>query len=76
MNSPQSDHELWQQLHDAGIVTGEMPPVVDIEITPWYVRVLQAFTGQFAAVFLLLFVFSLFKDFIKQEEVAFVLGLY
>lgn len=73
MSNPQSD--LWQQLHDAGIVTGEMPNTVDIEVTPWYVRVLQGFTGQFAAVFLLLFVFSLFKDFIKQEEVAFVLGL-
>lgn len=75
MNNSQSDHELWQQLHDTGIVTGEMPNTVDIEVTPWYVRVLQGFTGQFAAIFLLLFVFSVFKDFVKQEEVAFVLGL-
>ena len=75
MSNPQSDSQLWQKLHDVGIVTGEMPNVVEIEVTPWYVRVLQGFTGQFAAVFLLLFVFSLFKDFIKQEEVAFVLGL-
>ena len=44
MSNPQSD--LWQQLHDAGIVTGEMPNTVDIEVTPWYVRVLQGFTGQ------------------------------
>ena len=73
MNNPQSD--LWQQLQDSGIVTGEMPNTVDMEVTPWYVRVLQGFTGQFAAVFLLLFVLSLFKDFVKQEEVAFVLGL-
>lgn len=75
MSNHQSDHELWQQLYDAGIVTGEMPHTVDIEVTPWYLRVLQGFTGQFAAVFLLLFVFSLFRDFVKQEEVAFVLGL-
>ena len=35
MSNPQSD--LWQQLHDAGIVTGEMPNTVDIEVTPWYI---------------------------------------
>jgi len=67
--------ELWQRLQQAGIVTGDMPPLVAVEVTPWYVRLLQGFTGQFAAVFLLLFVFSVFKDVIKQEEVALVLGL-
>ena len=65
--------ELWRRLQQAGIVTGEMPPLVAVEVTPWYVRLLQGFTGQFAAVFLLLFVFSVFKDLIKQEEVALVL---
>ncbi len=74
MNKQQSPEQLWQTLQQAGVVSGEMPTLADIDVSPWYVRVFQGLTGQFAALFLLMFFFTMFKDLVKQEAVAFVLG--
>lgn len=68
------DLELWQKLQQAGVVTGDMP-ISNIEHNPWYLRVLQGFTGWFAAWFLLGSVFAIFHEVMRQESVALVLGV-
>lgn len=74
MNNKQSPEQLWHTLQQAGVVSGEMPALADIDVSPWYVRVFQGLTGQFAALFLLMFFFTIFKDLVKEQTVAFVLG--
>ncbi len=74
MNKQQSPEQLWQTLQQAGVVQGEMPALADVDVSPWYVRVFQGLTGQFAALFLLMFFFTIFKDLVKEQTVAFVLG--
>ncbi len=65
---------LWHKLQQANVVAGVMPSLQEIDVSPWYLRVLQGFTGWFAALFLLGFFLTLFKDFLRQEPTAFILG--
>lgn len=68
------DLHLWNKLQQAGLVSGQMP-VAQIEHHPWYLRLLQGFSGWFAAWFLLGSVFVIFRDFVQHEQTAFMLGV-
>lgn len=68
------DLVLWQKLQQAGMVTGDMPNT-EIQAQPWYLRVLQGLTGWFAAWFLLGSVFVIFKDLVREQSIAFILGV-
>jgi uncharacterized membrane protein len=65
---------LWDQLHEAGVVSGEMPATSDIE-SPWFVRVLIGFSGWIAALFLFGFVAVGLEFIIDSETASITVGL-
>lgn len=73
MTNP-NDQTLWDKLQQAGLVKGAIPATV-IEHQPWYLRVLQGFTGWMAAWFLLGAFFAIFHNFLRQEATALILGI-
>jgi uncharacterized membrane protein len=65
--------QVWSMLLEAGVTEGESPETTKLE-SPWYVKVLLAFSGWLAAVFLLGF-FGLGLEFVFDNgAAAFVLG--
>lgn len=46
------NNQLWKLLKNQSLVEGELPTIEEIE-SPWYVKVLLAFSGWLAALFLL-----------------------
>ena len=59
---------LWQELTSQGFVTGDLPPVSDIE-SPWYVRLLIGLSGWLAALFMLGFIGTAF-EFVFKNNIA------
>lgn len=66
--------QTWAILQEAGIVQGERPET-SVSGSPWYVKVLLAFSGWLAAVFILGFIAIAFEFILSASSVAFVFGV-
>ncbi|MBK8973532.1 MAG: DUF4401 domain-containing protein [Hahellaceae bacterium] len=65
--------EAWMQLTSAGCVSGDLPePVVS---NPWYVKVMLAFSGWLASLFLFAFFGAAFSSLLDEPSFCLVLGL-
>lgn len=65
--------QLWDTLTQAGVVQGLVPEAGRLE-SPWYVKVLLAFSGWLAALFLLGFIGVGFQFIIKSSAASFFTG--
>jgi len=65
--------QVWTTLLRAGIVKGDEPERAEME-APWFVRVLLAFSGWLAALFLLGFIGMGFEFVFKNNTAAFIIG--
>ncbi len=65
--------QTWETLRRAGLIEGTAPETGKLE-SPWYVKVLLAFSGWLAAVFLLGFIGIGFEFIFKNSTAAFILG--
>ncbi len=65
--------QMWETLQKAGLIEGTAPETGKLE-SPWYVKVLLAFSGWLAAVFLLFFIGIGFEFVFKNHIAAFVIG--
>lgn len=63
-----SIESVWTTLRHAGLVAGDAPPTHAVD-TPWFVKVLLAFSGWLAALFLLGF-FGVALEFLFRSNVA------
>jgi hypothetical protein len=68
-----SSVSVWSELSVAGIVQGEMPSTHEIE-SPWYVKVLLAFSGWLAALFVLGFIWAGYVFIVKSNTASLVTG--
>lgn len=66
-------HKIWTILVQAGFVKGSVPESDTID-SPWYVKVLLAFSGWLAALFLLGFIGVGFQFVIDSSTVSFIIG--
>ncbi|MCX7067097.1 MAG: DUF4401 domain-containing protein [Methylococcales bacterium] len=66
--------QLWQQLQQQGLVTGELPAVSETT-SPWYVRVMLGVAGWIGALFLFGFVAAGFEEIIQSAEASLIVGL-
>lgn len=66
--------QLWQQLQQQGLVTGDMPAASEAT-SPWYVRVMLGVAGWIGALFLLGFVGVGFEWVIKSAEASLIVGI-
>lgn len=64
----QHNQETWEILLRAGVVEGDAPETGKLD-SPWYVKVLLAFSGWLAAIFLLIF-FGLGYEFLHKNSIA------
>lgn len=69
----QQTDPLWAALLKNKIVTGEPPQKTEAE-SPWFVKLLMAFSGWLAALFLLFFIGLGFKFIWKNEVAALMIG--
>jgi len=69
----QADEPVWTSLLEAGLVEGPAPDTTKLE-TPWYVKVLMAFSGWLAALFLLGFVGTGFLFLVESAPASFIMG--
>lgn len=70
--TPQGE-QIWTMLRKVGAVTGTEPVSGRLE-SPWYVKVLLAFSGWLAAIFLLGFIGIGFEIVLRNGVVAFTIG--
>ena len=66
--------QLWQQLQQQGLVTGDMPTLSEAN-SPWYVRVMLGVAGWIGALFLLGFISMALNDVINSSEASIICGL-
>ncbi|MBN2143819.1 MAG: DUF4401 domain-containing protein [Candidatus Aureabacteria bacterium] len=66
--------QTWTLLKENGIVQGE-EPTKKISASPWYVKMLLAFSGWLAAGFILGFIGAAFAFVFEHISVAFILGM-
>lgn len=71
----QSNLQLWQQLDNAGLVSGSMPDNCKVE-SPWYIGALMAFLGFLAALFLLGFIAVGIFSFVEDATTSLILGAF
>jgi len=64
---------LWTTLLQAGLVQGSVPETQELE-SPWFVKVLLAFSGWLAAVFMLGFIGMAFEDIFNSNTACFIIG--
>jgi uncharacterized membrane protein len=69
----QSSQPIWAALQQAGLVQGDAPMTEKLE-SPWFVKVLLAFSGWFASLFLLGFVGVGFEEILRNGVASFVTG--
>jgi len=69
----QKTEELWTILHEAGVVEGDIPQIENPD-SPWYVKVMLAFSGWLAALFLLGFIAIGFEFIIENTVISFFIG--
>ena len=65
--------QMWETLRQAGLIEGTAPETGKVE-SPWYVKVLLAFSGWLATVFLLGFIGTGFEFVFKNSTVAVIFG--
>ncbi|MCW8932292.1 MAG: DUF4401 domain-containing protein [Gammaproteobacteria bacterium] len=65
--------QLWSLLKDANLVKGEIPETPTID-SPWYVKVILAFSGWLAAVFLLGFIAVGLTVIIENSGASIIVG--
>lgn len=65
--------QMWEILLQAGLTEGAAPETGKLE-SPWYVKVLLAFSGWLAALFLLGFIGMGFRFVFKNSAAAFIIG--
>ncbi len=70
--SSQSE-SLWTTLHKSGLVQGAAPEAGELE-SPWYVKVLLAFSGWLAALLLLGFIGMGFQSILRNSTAALFVG--
>lgn len=78
------NNQLWNTLAEAELLTAKSSEAQkDLEIgSPWYVKILLAFSGWLAAIFILGFLFTLFSRFYDNTPlligfgVSFIIGAY
>lgn len=68
-----SKHQLWDTLAQENLVQGEAPETEKLE-SPWYVKTLLAFSGWFAALFLLGFIGVGFAFIMQSSSASIVTG--
>lgn len=66
--------QIWTLLQESGIVLGEQPEK-EVSGSPWYVKVLLAFSGWLAAIFLLGFIGAAFEYVFKNSGIAGLVGV-
>lgn len=64
---------LWNGLHSAGLMKGDLPPEETSE-SPWFIRLMLGVAGWFAALFLLGFFILAFEIF-KSEDASLFIGM-
>ncbi|HEX7955166.1 MAG TPA: DUF4401 domain-containing protein, partial [Burkholderiales bacterium] len=64
---------LWARLRQAGLVEGDVP-VVQAQITPWYIRAMLGIAGWIGAMFLLGFVGAAFAVVMKSAASSLIVG--
>lgn len=69
----QSAEEIWMALRAAGLVQGTGPELETSE-TPWFVKVLLAFSGWFAALFLLGFLAIGLASLVESSTASMITG--
>jgi len=72
-DSSQTD-SLWNKLANAELIDGE-PPVNNEVDSPWFVKILIAFSGWLAACFLLIFLGLVFSALFDSPLATFVAGV-
>lgn len=65
---------LWQKLHNAGLVQGEMP-AKNTEQSPWFIKLLLAISGWLAGLFLMGFIGIGLSDLWREPTTALIIGL-
>lgn len=65
---------IWQQLTNANLVEGELPATINNE-SPWYIKVMLAFSGWLAALFLMIFVALMLEYILSSSTAMFCTGL-
>ena len=65
---------LWEKLVQHRIVEGNRPGL-STDDNPWYLRLLSAFSGWIAALFLIAFLFSLFSSLLKSVTANVLIGI-
>lgn len=65
---------LWQKLHHAGLVQGEIP-AKNTEQSPWFIKILLAISGWLAALFLMGFIALGLSDLWREPTMALIIGL-
>lgn len=70
-----SEHtkNIWSTLQQAGVVQGDQPEKESLA-SPWYVKILLAFSGWLAAIFILGFIFTGFRFVFNNSSAAFLIG--
>jgi len=63
----------WKTLADAQLVSGEQPKSFEIG-SPWYIKILLAFSGWLAAIFILGLLFSVFSRFSNNTPLLITFG--
>lgn len=67
---------IWQQLQQAHLVSGDMPALSATDTTPpFFIRMLLAMAGWLAALFFCGFIFGFFVSLISNTEMIWVLGI-
>lgn len=64
---------LWQQLQDKDLVSGEFQSTQEIE-SPWFIKLLLAFSGWFASLFILGFLLLTLQDLVENGIICFLVG--
>jgi len=67
------NNPLWQTLNAAQLTQGELNTEAEID-SPWFVKILLAFSGWLAAIFLLIFFGVFFSDIFDKPLVSAILG--
>ena len=66
--------QLWTQLRTAGLVEGELP-TDNAMASPWYIKVLLAFSGWLAAIFLMAFLAIGIEIILRDDTASLIIGI-
>jgi len=66
--------QLWQDLHRVGLVEGSQPKQAQLD-SPWFVKLLLAFSGWLAAIFLFIFIAIGLQSIFENTLIAAATGI-